>query len=216
MPIQLSNEKLYKIGYLFYGSIFSDIDPNEIIDGPFIPVRLSGIAFPNTKNIKLTRNLHPKGNPIKSSIYIKSTSNIKSTINNLSYREYYENFDQEPICYFKRKPNNKSVLKIPFYNSYIDISDVYQKMVSYLYLELNKISNNYNLDYIFFISYDHRIDLLGIDHKLSEKEFNKKLLKLIVLNLGTKSNKFNANTKKYLKLCDKSTYTWIEHFIISI
>ena len=213
MSNQFQNEKLYKIGYLFYGSIFADFNSNHIIDGPFIPVRLSGVAFPKTETIKLTRNLHPKGHPTKSSIYIKSTSNIKSTINNLSYREYYDNFDQEPICYFKRKPNNKSVLKIPFYNSYIDISDVYQKMVSYLYLELNKISNSYDLDYIFFISYDHRIDLLGIDHKLSEQEFNKKLLKLIYLNLD---DKLIINTQKYLKLCDKSTYTWIEHFIISI
>jgi len=213
MSNQIQNKKLYKIGYLFYGSIFADFDSNQIIDGPLVPVRLSGVAFPKTETIKLTRNLHPKGYPTKSSIYIKSTSNIKSTINKLSYREYYDNFDQEPICYFKRKPNNKSVLKIPFYNSYIDISDVYQKMVSYLYLELNNISNSYNLDYIFFVSYDHRIDLLGIDHKLSEKEFNKKLLKLIYLNLN---DKLIINTQKYLKLCDKSTYTWIEHFIISI
>jgi hypothetical protein len=112
MSNQIQNKKLYKIGYLFYGSIFADFDSNQIIDGPLVPVRLSGVAFPKTETIKLTRNLHPKGYPTKSSIYIKSTSNIKSTINKLSYREYYDNFDQEPICYFKRKPNNKSVLKM--------------------------------------------------------------------------------------------------------
>jgi hypothetical protein len=30
------------------------------------------------------------------------------------------------------------------------------------------------------------------------------------------NDKLIINTQEYLKLCDKSTYTWIEHFIISI
>ncbi len=217
MQNQFLNQKVYKkvyrIGYLFYGSIFSDFDKNDIIDGPYLPVRLSGVAFPNTDNIKLTRNLHPMGHPIKSSIYIKTTPNIKKTITDLSYREYYDNFDQEPICYFKRKPNNKSVLKIPFYDSYIQISDSYQKMINNIYLELNKVANQHNLDYIFFISYNHRIDLLNIDHTLSEAEFNKKLLKFIYLN---KKDKLITNTKKYLQLCDNSTYSQTEHLIINL
>ncbi len=209
------SEKLYRIGYLFYGSIFSDFinKQNQIIDGPIIPIRLSGIAFPNTHKVKLTRNLHPKGTPIKSSIYIKKTPNIKTSISNLSYREYYENYDQEPICYFKRKPFNKSVLKIPFYDSYIHISESYIQMINHIYSELDKISDKYDLDYIFFISYNHRIDMLDIDHKLSETEFNNQLVKLIYSN---SNDKLITNTKKYLKLCDESTYTWIEQLIVSL
>jgi len=208
-----TNSEPYKIGYLFYGSIYSDFNPKDIIDGPILPIRLSGLAFPNTNKIRLTRNLHPNGTPTKSSICIRSTSNIKKTISDLSTREFYDNYDQEPICYFKRKPQKRSVLKIPFYDAYIDILSSYNSMLKHIYSELSYFSEKYDLDYIFFISYNHRIDLLNIDHHLSEKVFNKRLLKLIYMNLD---NVLISNTKTYLKLCDKSTYTWIEHLIVSL
>jgi hypothetical protein len=207
------NSDHYKIGYLFYGSIFSDFNKNDIIDGPILPIRLSGLAFPNTNKIRLTRNLHPNGTPTRSSICIRSTFDIKKTISDLSNREYYDNYDQEPICYFKRKPRKRSVLKIPFYDSYIDILSSYNFMLKHIYYELSYFSEKYNLDYIFFISYNHRIDLLNIDHRLSDKVFNKQLLKLIYNNLD---NILISNTKTYLKLCDKSTYTWLEHLIVEI
>ena len=66
---------------------------------------------------------------------------------------------------------------------------------------------------IFFISYNHRIDLLNVDHRLLDKDFNKQLLKLIYLNLD---NVLILNTKTYLEQCDKSTYSWLEHLIVSI
>lgn len=170
--------KTYRIAYLFYGSIYADFVSKKckIIDGPNIPVRLSGIAFTDSNNIRLTRNLHPLGSLTKSFLFIMETSNIEDSISNLLDREYYLNYDQEPLCYYKRKPNNKSSLKIPFYNSYNKILKQYINMIRYLNSELESVSNKYDLDYIFFISYDHRINLLGVDHLLGTKEFEKKII----------------------------------------
>jgi hypothetical protein len=210
---QLDQQKTYRIAYLVYGSIYADLVSKkcQIINGPNIPVRLSGVAFTNSNNIRLTRNLHPLGTFTRSFLFIMETSNVEESISNLLDREYYDNYDQEPLCYFKRKPNNKSILKIPFYNSYNNILKQYAHMIKYLDSELEKLSNKYDLDYIFFISYDHRIDLLGVDHLLGKKEFENKLFKLIFKN---QKHDLIYNTKKYLKLCNEKTYTWIEHFIV--
>jgi hypothetical protein len=216
------SKKKYNIGFLYYGSIYANINTNsknihpndfQIIDGPLIPVKLSGVAFINTSEMKLTRNLHPTGQLIKSSVVIFRTSNIKSVIKEISKREYYTKSDIEPICYLKRKSDNRCVLKIPYFCSYDNILCEYSKMTKYLNQTLGDFSIKYDLDYIFFVSYDHRVDVLNIDHTLKKTNYFDQIKKKFT-NM-TKDNIIVKNTKKYLKLCDPSTYTDIEKFIIN-
>lgn len=204
---------MYKIGYLYYGSLYSDNKLNDNIkNGPKIPVRLSGLAFPTKSNIRLTRNLHPLGNLIKSSILINYTDDILETIKKLSNREYYDLDDFEPICYYKLKKDKRGILKIPFFDSYKDIITDYANMIKYLDYKLNKCAKKYELDYIFFISYDHRSNLLNVNHKLENEYFNNELINLI---LNKSNNQLINNTKKYLKLCDPDTYTLIDYLILT-
>lgn len=214
----------YNIGLLNYGSIFYDhryLDllknsDNTIynIQGPFVPIRLSGLAFPSDENnIKLTRNLHPLGEFIRSTIYIFKTNDIGQAIKQLSKREYYDSDDIEPICYYKMKSSNNNVLKLPIYTSNIKLLKNYNYMNIYLDHVLNKYCKKLNLDYILFISYDHRINLLNIDHTFNsikyqtqlKEYFNNTLNKTIILN-----------TQAYLKMCDPNTLSDIEIYILSI
>ena len=108
--------------------------------------------------------------------------------------------------------DKRGILKIPFFDSYNDIIADYANMIKYLDNKLNKYAIKYELDYIFFISYDHRSNLLNVNHKLENEYFNNELMNLI---LNKSNSQIINNTKKYLKLCDPSTYTLIDYLILT-
>jgi len=205
--------KKYNCGLLHYGSLYRNTINKDynIIDGPMINVRLSGYAFMDTPKERLTRNFHPLGNLINSSIILFTTTNISNAIKIILHREYYNCDDIEPMCFLKRKEDNTFDIKIPFYNSYLSIHEVYINVVKKLFYELIQYSKTYDLDYIFFISYSHRIDLLHIDNNICEKTFNEQLIKLFSYN----SQHLYYNTRKYLTSCDPKTYTKIEKLIMN-
>jgi hypothetical protein len=151
---------------------------------------------------------------IKSSIIIVKSRNIGLNIKKLANREFYKLYDQESICYYKRKPNNRNVLKIPYFNTYNSIIKSYTNMILYLYKQFEIISNNFNLDYIFFISYDHRTDLFNIKSYSKINQFNNDLIDNLINN--PKYSVLILNTKKYLKLCDPKTYSIIDYLILNI
>lgn len=75
-----------------------------IMNGPKIPIRLSGVAFVNNNSkIRLTRNINPYGDLINSKIVLMEVESINSIISELKKREFYYNNDNEPICYIKKK-----------------------------------------------------------------------------------------------------------------
>ena len=214
----------YNIGLLNYGSIFYDHkfldlkynNDNTIftIQGPFVPVRLSGLAFlSDLNNVKLTRNLHPLGEFIESTIYIFKTNDIGTAIKQLSKREYYDSDDIEPICYYKMKPSNNNVLKLPIYTSNMKLLKNYNYMNIYLDHVLNKYCKKLNLDYILFVSYDHRTNFLNIDHTLNSLKYHKQLKKYFN---QTPNKEIIQNTQSYLKMCNPLTLTDIEIFILGI
>ena len=214
----------YNIGLLNYGSIYYDhtyLDlekdtDNKILSfkGPHVPVRLSGLAFPSDyDNIKLTRNLHPLGDFIKSTIYIFKTNDIGTAIKQLSKREYYDSDDIEPICYYKMKSSNNNVLKLPIYTSNIKLLKNYNYMNIYLDHVLNKYCKKLNLDYILFVSYDHRTNFLNINHTLKSKDYYTQLKKYFN---KTPNKEIIQNTQNYLNMCDPLTLTDIEFFILGI
>jgi len=197
----------YNCGLLYYGSIYNNLKNKNcnIVEGPMINIKLSGLAFQNSNKQKLTRNFHPLGNPIKSSILLFTTNNVKETMEIILHREYYYKDDDEPLCYLKKKNNGYS-LKIPYYDTYLDINDNYLLYINKLYNNLILYSKKYNLDYIFFISYSHNH---YIDSNLSNILFNNKIIKLL-----SKSKCLYYNTYKYLLKCDPKTYSSLEKSII--
>jgi hypothetical protein len=215
----------YNVGFLYYGSIYANIYINshniksndfQIVDGPFVPVKLSGLAFIDTLHVKLTRNLHPTGELIKSSIVIFKTFNIKSVVKEIAKREYYTKSDMEPICYLKKKTNNRCVLKIPYFCSYDKIFVKYGQMIKYLNQTLGEFAIKNNLDYIFFVSYDHRVDVLNIDHTLTNLDYFDQMKIIFNQSDNQPNNQLILNTQNYLKFCDWSTYTDIEKYILDI
>lgn len=205
--------KKYRCGLLYYGSIYKDTIHNNfnIIDGPIINVRLSGYAFINKPNEKLTRNFHPLGMPIKSSIILFGTYNIENAIKIILKREYYKEDDSEPICFLKRKKNNKYSIKIPYYDTYINIYDKYIECVTKLYNELIEYSKEYDLDYIFFISYNHNLDLLNINNNLDNELFNIEIQKLFLVY----PKHLYINTCNYLLMCNPNTYSYFDRFLLN-
>uniref|UniRef100_A0A6C0ECC5 Uncharacterized protein n=1 Tax=viral metagenome TaxID=1070528 RepID=A0A6C0ECC5_9ZZZZ len=134
---------------------------------------------------------------------------INSIISELKKRKFYYNNDNEPICYIKKKNNNKFILKF----SISEYNDEYINNIKYLYNKLKIYCNKYNCKYILFISYIDRIYLYNIKNNLSLNIYNDKIIKLLY---KLENKILLKNTKSYLLKCDPLTLTELEKNIINL
>ena len=205
-----------KIGILYYGSLYNDFFLNkkfEIVKGPKVKVRLSGIAFEDTDKIRLTRNINPYGDLINTNIILLNITSINELIDKLKKREYYKHNDIEPIAYIKKKENstNDFTLHMPIFN----YTNEYLDNIKYMYITLKKYCIKYNCKYILFISYIDRISIYNIKNNLSSIEYEKKIIKLLSQN-NTTSKILLQNTNKYLLKCDPNSYTKTDKLILNL
>lgn len=201
--------KKYNCGLLYYGSIYNDtIDNNlNIIEGPVLNIRLAGLSHINTPKEKLARIIDPNGYPVKSSIILFNTDNLKKTFQIILKREYYKGDDNGPLCYLK-KNNNEYSINISYYESNY-IKEFNKDNIKKLLIDLKEYSKKFNLDYIFFINYSNNIKLLNIDNNLDNYNYNKELIKLFI-----SSKHLFKNTIQYLFKCDPNTYSSFDRFLI--
>jgi len=200
-----------KIGILYYGALHKYFKNKEnIVNGPLINVRLSGVSFiANPNEIRLVRNISPYAPLIKSKIIILNVSNINTIITKICKKEYYTVGDIEPLSYLKKKTNGNYSFKMPIYEN----SKKYYEMVNYLYDKLIIYSKKYNLDYIIFISYIDRTENYNILNNISIKKFDKEIIKL----LSNPNNKIMLeNTKKYLLKCNPDSLSMTDKLILNL